>query len=513
MAFNISYVYKAIDKFTPATHKIKRSVNELQESINKTSEKVSKLGSKLSSVGKGLSAKVTLPLGLMGVGMLSAAATMESMQVSFETMLGSASKAKTLMKDLTQFAAKTPFELTGIGKATKQLLAFGIKQDDIVEKLTMLGDISAGAGVPLSDMAAIFGKIKAKGKAMTEEILQLSDRGIPIIDILGKKYNKTGEEVLLAASKSELSFDMINEALGDMTSKGGIFHNQMIKQSKTLSGLFSTLKDVIFNASAEMGDAIVESTQLKEKMVALSSWIEKVTANFNNLSPEAKNTIVNIGLIAAIVGPLILLMGALILAIGVLGKAFVLIAAPIKLAVFLLKMLAIVIGLNPMTLIIVGIMAAITALVLFRKKIGEAIQSVLEFFNFDMPVWLKKIFGIDGNAKVKIQGEIANVRDIERKAGIDVNYNLTNSPEMKALMEANGRLNQNSYDEASINKMINSMNGANLNGSILAKNQNNTNITGNIVVSAAPGTRIDNTQLLTSGNANTNLGLSLMGGY
>ena len=64
----------------------------------------------------------------------------------------------------------------------KLLLAFGVEGDQIIGKLQFLGDIASGAGVPIQDLAQIYGKAMAKGKAQTEELNQMSERGVPILD-------------------------------------------------------------------------------------------------------------------------------------------------------------------------------------------------------------------------------------------------------------------------------------------------------------------------------------------
>jgi len=324
MAFNISYIYKAVDRFSSTANRMARAANNFTSRVRKSNLEIKKFGRSVRHAGARIAAFVTTSMGLFSFGMLKAAGTMEQMEVSFESMLGSANKAKLLMKDLVSFAAKTPFELVGISRATKQLLAFGIKQKDIISNLQILGDISAGAEVPLTDMAAIFGKVKAKGKAMTEEILQLNDRGIPIIDVLAKKFKVAKNEIFEAASQGKISFKIVSNALESMTKKGGIFHNQMIKQSRTLFGLFSTMRDVIFNAFAVMGKDLIKVTNLKEKMVQLSNWIEIATEKFKSLSPRTKQLIASALMLVAALGPLLLLVGGLVL-------AFTLLASPIGL--------------------------------------------------------------------------------------------------------------------------------------------------------------------------------------
>src|SRR5262245_16202730 len=58
-----------------------------------------------------------------------AGARLEQTQIAFETMLGSAEKAKNLLAELSKFGLKTPFQIDQLRESTKQLLAYGIEGD------------------------------------------------------------------------------------------------------------------------------------------------------------------------------------------------------------------------------------------------------------------------------------------------------------------------------------------------------------------------------------------------
>lgn len=63
---------------------------------------------------------------------------LEQSEIAFTTMLGSEEKALTMLKELTDFAKKTPFELVGIRDSAKQLLAMGITQEKMIPTLKAL---------------------------------------------------------------------------------------------------------------------------------------------------------------------------------------------------------------------------------------------------------------------------------------------------------------------------------------------------------------------------------------
>ena len=62
-----------------------------------------------------------------------------------------------------------------------------------------------------------------------------------------------------------------------MTAEGGIFNEQMVKQSETMSGLASTVKDNVFLAFAELGEQIEETFKIKDEMRAFIGWLQNLT--------------------------------------------------------------------------------------------------------------------------------------------------------------------------------------------------------------------------------------------
>ena len=289
---DLALVVRTVDQATRPLRRIQKTVRDIGRQtglahvgrdLRRVGRQVGRVGVEAARFGKRFGLLAAGISALLGGTALKAFGLVEQMEVSFESMLGSGKAAKKMIKDLSQFAATTPFQLTGIGAASKTLLAFGVKGDEIIDKLQFLGDIAAGAGIPLKDLAQIYGKSMAKGKAQTEELNQMAERGIPILEALVKLAAKYGneiskEDVYKAAERGQISFKAIEEALQSMTAEGGIFNEQMQKQSKTLFGLASTVKDNVFLAFAELGDQIEETFQVKESMRGLIVWLGELVA-------------------------------------------------------------------------------------------------------------------------------------------------------------------------------------------------------------------------------------------
>lgn len=166
-------------------------------------------------------------------------------ETAFEVMLQSKEKANDLMAQSIDLAAKSPFDLSQVTQGTKQLLAFNVPANEVIDTLRRMGDISSALGVPLSQLQLAFGQVKAKGKLMGDDLRQFTEAGVPMVDELAKKFNTTTDEIYQMVSAGKIGFNDVKEVLFNLTNEGGKFHNMMARQSVSLSGQYANLKDAI----------------------------------------------------------------------------------------------------------------------------------------------------------------------------------------------------------------------------------------------------------------------------
>lgn len=344
MSSTVSYIIQAVDRFTPVAKKISRSLDKVKDRINKASKSMRNFGKSMQRVGAGLSLKVSAPI--IGIGLLAvkAAADIEMMEISFTALLGSGEAAGKMMKKLIDFTARTPFQLEDVGKATVGLIGYEVAQKDVMSTLQMLGDIAAIAKVPLNDLVASYGKASAVGKLYTEELKMIAERGIPIISALEKKLGVTTDQVFEMASKGKISFKIFQSAMRGMTSKGGKYFEGMKRASEGILGLFSTLKDNVTLALAEIGITIVKSLKLKEKMKSVTKFIQDLTEKikkFTKANPLLTKIILLILGVTAAIGPLLVVLGTLGIVLGGVGIAIHVIISPVTLIILAVVALSI----------------------------------------------------------------------------------------------------------------------------------------------------------------------------
>ena len=176
-------------------------------------------------------------------------------EVAFATMLGSGKAAKSLMRDMVDLAAKTPFSLSDVSKGAKQLLAFQVPANQIVDTLTRMGNIASALGVPIERINLIYGQVKAKGRLMGDDLRQFTEAGIPMIHELAKSMGRADSEIQQMVSDGKIGFSEVQKVLFNLTNEGGMFFNMMESQSKTLSGQYSNMMDTIDQAINRMGES------------------------------------------------------------------------------------------------------------------------------------------------------------------------------------------------------------------------------------------------------------------
>lgn len=217
---------------------------------NALSGAMTSAGAYMQQAGLAMGAAVTAGFGAATVAVgkyaLGVASAAETSEMAFTTMLGGAEQAKDMMSQLADFAAKTPFELSGLVSATQQLLAYGFTAEDVLPMLTAVGDATAALGTGQYGIQAVtraLGQMQTRGKVSAEEMLQLTEQGIPAWEYLARAIGTDTAGAMEQVSKGAIS---ASEGIAALT-KGmeEDFGGMMANQATTLTGLMSNLSDAI----------------------------------------------------------------------------------------------------------------------------------------------------------------------------------------------------------------------------------------------------------------------------
>jgi tape measure domain-containing protein len=310
---------------------LQADTSKFTNSLNKANKQMVNFGRSMTKVGKSLSIGLSVPLAAAGVKALSSAAKFEKLQTQLNVLTGSADKGAESFKKLVEFSAGTPFQLDQLVEANNTLMGFGVSAEDAFKHLQSIGDIAAVSGGDLKNISVAFGQVAASGRLMGQDLLQLINNGVPIIDMLSASMGVAKSEIKDMVSEGAVTFPVLVKAFEDSTKEGGKFAGGMQQLSGTLGGVFSTLKDNVNIAFAEIGKSIVESTDLVEVSKKLIARIQELTEKFKALSPETKKTLLVIGGIAAAIGPALILIGKLSIGFGAVARVLPIVATGFKL--------------------------------------------------------------------------------------------------------------------------------------------------------------------------------------
>ena len=316
------------------TSQFKVGINDMKKLGDKVSKDIGRsfqrMGRNMRQVGKGMTAGITLPLVGAGAMAVKTAADYERLRTSMDALNGSVEEGARNFQRLQRFSARTPFQLQDLAQAQNMLQGFGMAADDAFDSLSMIGDIAAITGGEIEGIGIAFGQASAEGRVMTRDIRQFINQGVPMVKMLAETMGVAQSEIFDLASQGEISFEILQQAFRDATTEGGVFADGMEQQSKTISGLFSTLKDNVSIALGELGDTIVDTFALREAIPNLIQNIQIGIKWFQGLEDNVRRNMIGITAGIAAIGPTLIGVG---FAVTALGTVIAALTSPVTLVI------------------------------------------------------------------------------------------------------------------------------------------------------------------------------------
>lgn len=285
-----------------------------QEAANaasgKSQQQYKDIGSSLATAGTAIAtvgAIITGSLVMLGKSAVDQAKEFEQTMISFEAMLGSQVKAKTLLTELTKFSAETPFTMPTLLSATKMLLQFQVPARDVMGILKSIGDVTGGSDAgKVQAMAYAFSQMSAAGRLMGQDLMQMINAGFNPLTEMSKTTGKSLAVLREEMSEGKITADMVKAAFASASERLDL----MGKQAVTLGGRMSTLDDNIGLFWRSIGEQLLPLVGYV--VDAFASWVKR----FQDLDPWWKSFIAYAGLAAAILGTFTTVIGGTIAGLG-----------------------------------------------------------------------------------------------------------------------------------------------------------------------------------------------------
>ena len=308
---------------------------------------------------------------------------MEQLTIGFSTMMGGNTEAaEGLVSEFQQLAKVTPMDTLGLAKTANLLMGYGTAAEDVVDTLTMLGDVAGGNQDKLDHLALAYGQAMAAGKLNAQDANQMISAGVPIWSMIADYMGLTVGEVKELSTEGAITSDILADVFKVATSEGGKYYKAMENQSKSYGGQLSTMKDLADQAKGAVMQPffeIVSSTVFPKLIALLEKFTAWCTDNKEVLSEMAQglwDSVRNITLFLKDLFTLILDNKELVVgAIGAIATAFL-----------LFKLTTNPIG--GIVKIIIALLGLLAANWETLKPIFEnVITAVKDFFTVTVPEW------------------------------------------------------------------------------------------------------------------------------
>lgn len=277
--------YTLSAKITGDSSDYQKAIKSADESTEQFQKNTSSLGAKLAGglkAGLGIAAKAVAGVSAAmaaGVAMgVKYNATIENYETSFEVMTGSAEKAAEVVDKLKKIGAETPFELPELADVTQLLMNYGFTADEAIDRMQMLGDISQGSADKMQRIATAYGQMSSAGKVQLEDVKQMIEAGFNPLQEISESTGESMQSLYDRISSGTLAVDEITASMQRATSEGGKYYQSMEKQSQTISGMISTLKDNAQQLLGEVVQPITESFSTKLLPAAIDAINQLTTA-------------------------------------------------------------------------------------------------------------------------------------------------------------------------------------------------------------------------------------------
>lgn len=221
-------------------------------------------------------------------------AQMELQQTALRAILQDKDEADKVFSQVQKLAMQSPFTIQQMTTFTKQLAAYRVESEKLVDTTKMLADVSAGLGVDMGRLILAYGQVKSANYLRATEVRQFTEAGLNISGELAKYFSEiqgkmvSVGDVMEMITKRMVRFGDVEEVFKRITSAGGLFYDMQKKQSETLWGQLQRIKDaltIMFNEIGTDKEGIIIGVvtairDLINNWRVMAAWIKSAAVAF-----------------------------------------------------------------------------------------------------------------------------------------------------------------------------------------------------------------------------------------
>lgn len=355
MSETIQYIVNVVGNAQGKLVQISQSAANASQSMTKLTASIAKIRD-ASIAMEGLSS-IGDKIGNMFGSAFNNGLQAELQQQNLTTLLGGDVAAmENLYGQIAEYGKDTVYDKTGLLEATKTMMSFGISGEKAFSTLQNIGDIAMGDSNKMQSLALAFSQATSTGKLMGQDLLQMINAGFNPLQVISDKTGKSMATLKDEMSKGAISADMVAQAFQWATEEGSLFYQGAEKAGLTTAGRINQLKDNV----AELGITLFETLQ------PAINGVLKVATKFAAFMQENKTIVTTMGVV---IGGLALAIKGASAGLAIYNTCVAAATAATQLWGAAQAVFNAIAAVNPITWIIMGIVALVAAIIYVCTKI------------------------------------------------------------------------------------------------------------------------------------------------
>lgn len=330
-----------------------KSVDNFKARTSGVTSGLSSFGAKCTEIGSKLTKSITTPalgaataLGGLTIGKGFKRLTgIDDARAKLKGLGHTAENVESIMKNALESVRGTSYGLDAAATTAAGAVAAGVQPGkDLTRYLSLTADAAAEAGISMSDMGSIINKVQTSGVAMSDNLNQLADRGLPIFQWIADEAGVSATAVKDMAAKGQISSEMFlnaiekniggaaktigeesfTAALANMGASLSRIGANFLNAGNSGKGAFDQLKPLIGEVTEMLGGiedkAVIWGETLGNAVSVVVDKFHELKEDFDELSETQQGVIKNAAgmgaVFAAGTGPAISILGKTSTALG-----------------------------------------------------------------------------------------------------------------------------------------------------------------------------------------------------
>ncbi len=194
----------------------------------------------------------------------------------------------TIMESALASVKGTAFGLGEAATIAASAVAAGVKPgEELTKYLRLTADAATIAGSSLGDMGYILNKVTTTGKAYTDDLNMLADRGIPIFQWLQREYGKSAEGLQKMVKQGKVDAATFQKVIEENI--GGA----ALQSGKTLRGAYSNMRAAL----GRLGEGALTPFMplIQNGLAAVTRWADQITPKVKEVSQGVADGLLDLG--------------------------------------------------------------------------------------------------------------------------------------------------------------------------------------------------------------------------